>query len=65
MDNGIDIISDWIKQIAKWEELADEVRDKQYMIDQMVAEMHLCERLYVEKEYLINHMRYLNGDKLI
>jgi len=51
--------------VRLWDEMSEETRDRQYMVDQMVAEMHLCERLHVEKEYLINHMRYLNGDKLI
>jgi len=60
----MDYLSEWVKAVVKWEELTDEVRDRQYMIDQMVAEMHLCERLHVEKEYLINHLHYIRGEQL-
>ena len=40
----------------KWEELTDEVRDQQHRVNQMIAEMHLCERLGVEKETLMEAM---------
>jgi len=52
----MDYLSEWFKVVMKWEELTDEVRDQQYMVNIMVAEMHLCERLHVEKETLMEAM---------
>jgi len=49
----MDYLSEWVKAVMKWEEVTDEVREKQNMINTMVAEMQLCERLHKDKETLI------------
>jgi len=52
----MDLITEWLKVVMQWEELTDEVREQQYRVNQMIAEMHLCERLGVEKETLMEAM---------
>ena len=49
----MDLLSEWVKAVINWEELADEVREKQNMINTVCAEMQLCERLGKNKETLI------------
>jgi len=39
--------------LRKWDETYNEILDKQYMVQIMVAEMHLCERMHASKETLI------------
>ena len=42
--------------MRKYDEILEDVRDKDHMLQQMVAELHLCERLGKSKETLINEL---------
>ena len=46
------------------DDLSNEALDEQHMVRIMTAETKLCIRKGVPKEYLINHLHYLKGEKL-
>jgi len=56
--------AEWLRAIAKWEELTDDVRDKQYNAQIMTAETMLCLRKNRTVEQLINQLHNIRGEKL-